>query len=330
MELNDSLQQRALLLAERFGLALIFVAVVAIFSSALPDTFLTSSNWSAIVSSQAITALIAVALVVTLTTGGFDLSVGSVAVLASIVASSLMAKNGWGLVPACLAALAVAVVVGTINGILVAYGGLDSLIVTLGSATVIEGIVSLTSNNQAIVGNISPDLLELGRNTTFGVPQLALISLAFCAVCWWVLSETPLGRWLGAIGSNSRAAELVGVRVRRLRLLTFLWSAGLAGIAGILLLAQQGSGNPAVNGIAFVLPALAAAFLGASAFFPGRFNVPGTILALLLVAVIVSGLTLLNVETWIEPVVNGLILIIAVGVSSLLRRQRLGTSPGSA
>jgi ribose transport system permease protein len=317
---------RFLLLAERLGLAAIFAITVIGFALAAPDTFPTSGNWSAIVSSQSVTAVIAVALVVTLTAGNFDLSVGSVAVLCSIVAAGLMSRSGLALVPASAVVLAIALAIGLLNGVLVAYARLDSLIVTLGTSTVIGGVISLYSDDLAVAEGVSSKLLDFGTAETLGLPRIALASLVIVGACWWVLSETPLGRRLTAIGSNSRAAELAGVRVRRLTLVTFLWSGGLAGLAGILLLAQQGTGNPAISGIAFMLPALAAAFLGASAFTPGQFNVPGTILALLLVASIVSGLTLLDADTWVEPVVNGAALIIAVGVSTAFRRQRLGAA----
>ena len=141
---------------------------------------------------------------------------------------------------------------------------------------------------------------------------------------WYLLGHTPVGRYLHSVGSNPQSARLVGLNVPRLVGLSFVLSGFLAGVAGVLLVARQGGGNPGL-GQTFVLPAFAAAFLGATAFKPGRFNVGGTVLVVFLVAFSTTGLALSEVGTWVEPVCQGGALIIAVAISTAIARHRVGT-----
>ncbi|MBS1878300.1 MAG: ABC transporter permease [Actinobacteria bacterium] len=313
----------ALGLAERFGILAIFVAIFVAFAIAQPETFLSAGNLRAIVSSQSVVAVVALGLMVPLVAGDFDLSVGTVAVAGSIVAATTMA-DGWALLPACGLTLLFGAVCGAVNGALVAYGGLNGLIATLGSATVLTGLISWHTHDLSISEGISPALSDLGTKNVLGVPGLALVAVAAALVVAYLMMATPFGRKLAAVGSSRAAAQLVGVRVRRMVFISFVCSALLGSLAGLLLVAQQGSGNPALSGFTLLLPALAAVYLGASAFLPGEFNVPGTVLGLLLVAVLVSGLTLAGAAAWVQSVVQGMALIIAVGTSSALRRRRMG------
>jgi ribose transport system permease protein len=144
---------------------------------------------------------------------------------------------------------------------------------------------------------------------------------------WYLLTQTVYGRQLTAIGVNLDAARLSGLMVRRRILVSFVLSGTIAGIAGVLQLARQGSGDPSTGGVEFILPALAAVFLGATAFQPGRYNVPGTILGLFFVGVAVSGLTLLGAKPWVQPVFNGAIVMLAVAASQFAARRRTGVAP---
>jgi ribose transport system permease protein len=307
---------------ERFGVVLIFAAVM-IFFSIDSSTFATSANWQVITSAQSVTAVLALALLFPLITGNFDLSVGAIAVGSSILVAKLQHTNHWDLLPACGLAIGIALAIGLMNGIVITKLGVNSFIATLASSTIIGGIIQLYSNNETISEGFSEDLGKFGIKTAVGIPLLALVAIGFAIIVAYVQTQTPFGRKLTAVGSNASAAELVGIRVNRLVLSTFLISALLAAIAGIMLLSQADSANPAANGIAVIVPALAAVYLGAATFFPGVFNVPGMILGLLLVAVLVSGLTLTGAEPWISPVCQGGALIVAVGASVQFRRQRL-------
>jgi ribose transport system permease protein len=313
-----------LLGAERFGLLALFALVVIGFSITQNETFATADNWRTIFQSQSVIAVIAFAVIVPLIAGNFDLSVGSNTVMCSIGAAAVMGKHGWSLAPAILFAMALGTVVGIVNGFLVARLRLNGFIATLGTATVIAGLIDAYSNGLPIVEGISEKLTNTGAETALGVPKLTWIVAVIAIVVYYVLAQTPFGRRLTAIGSNPEAARLVGVRVDRLVFTSYVLAGTLAGIAGVLLVANQGSGDPSTTGFALVLPALAAVFLGASGFTPGQYNVLGTVVGLLLVAAVVSGLVLSGAEPWVESVFNGTALVLAVGASAAFRRRRLG------
>lgn len=317
-------ESRLLVEAERFGLLGLMLVAIVLFAVLQPDSFATIDNLRAILASQSTLIVLALALMVPLIAGNFDLSVGANAIASGILAAGMMAHHDWGLAAATAAALVFAVLIGAINGFLVAYRGLNGLIATLGTATVLTGLISSYTDDQAITNNISGTLTNLGIKNFLGIPTLAVIALVVAVIVGYVITQTPAGRRLTAIGSSSSAARLVGVRVSRITFLSFIVAGLLAGITGMMIVAQQGSGNPAVNGVALLLPALAAVYLGASTLFPGQFNVPGTVLGLLFVAVIVSGLTLSGAAPWVESVVNGTALIVAVGASTAFRRRRMG------
>ncbi|MBL5973765.1 MAG: ABC transporter permease [Candidatus Leucobacter sulfamidivorax] len=313
---------RALLLAERFALPAIMVVTAVVFWVTQP-AFGTSANIQAILSSQSVILVLAMGMIVPLIAGNFDLSIGSIASLSSIVAAKLMVEQGVPVLLALALGLVCAMAIGAFNGYLVAYANLDALIATLGSSIVMTGIISWITNDLAVTG-IPSGITRLAITPVLGVPILVLLALLAAAVVAYLTAQTPFGRRLTAIGSNRNAADLVGIGVRRLQLVSFVISGFFGGIAGIMLLAQQGSGSPAVNPISLILPALAALFLGASAITPGQFNVLGTLIGLTLVSVLVSGLILAGANTWVQSIVTGGALILAVATSTALRRRRLG------
>lgn len=219
-----------------------------------------------------------------------------------------------------LAALSIGLAVGLASGVAVAYFQMNSFVWTLAVATMLGGYIQWYTGGQAISNHIAPALVKFGSGTWLGVP-LPVYAVAVLAVAaWYVLSHTPYGRSLYAIGENARAARLVGIPTRRYTLIAFGGSGLIAGVAGIILTART-AGATADNGTSMLFPALAAVFLGATAIQPGRFNVWGTVFGVALVAVSVSGLTLAGADTWVEPVFNGAALAVAVGLSSYLRRR---------
>ncbi|PPJ35712.1 ABC transporter permease [Nocardia nova] len=311
-------------LGERFGLVLFLLSVIALFSIMHPDTFATEANWRVIVSSQAVTLVVALALMIPLLSNNFDLSVGSVAGMSAMLAAGVMARNHWSLLVACFVVLVLGMTIGLFNGLLVTKLGLNGLIATLGTSTILDGALSWYSKNLSISYGISDGLVEFGTKTIAGLPWLAAVAVIIAALVAYVVTQTPVGRKLVAIGSSSPAARLVGIRVDAIVLGSYVISGILGAGAGILLLAQQGSASPGANGISFLLPALAAVFLGASTWRPGQFNVMGTILGLLLVAITVSGFTLSGAASWVNSVCYGAALIVAVGASAWFRRRRTG------
>lgn len=315
-------------LAETYGLVVFLLVAAATFSILQPELFPTRLNLANLAASQAVIAVVALGMIVPLVAGHFDFSVGAVAVLASVLLASLRFETGWPLWAACLAAICVGLVVGVINGLLVSVLHIEGLIATIGTSFIVGGIVMWQTDGRSIVGTGTDFLARLGVESTFGVPRLAIVAAVLAIGAAYLLTRTPFGRNVVAVGSNSRAAQLVGLPVRRIVLKTYVIAGFFGGVAGVLLFAQQGAGNPATDGLSLVLPAIAAVFLGASAFTPGRFNVPGTIVGLLLVAVLVSGLTLSGAEPWVRPALEGIALIVAVGMSAYFRRRHLGESLG--
>jgi ribose transport system permease protein len=313
-----------LLYGERYGLVGVLVATIVLFAFVDPHTFMTVSNWRSIGLSQSVTAVLGLAFILPLISGNFDLSVGANAIMCSLACAACMSRYHWPLVAAIVVCAVLGLGVGLFNGLLVTAARLNGLIATLGTAALLSALVTWYSNGVPIAFGISSALTNFGSDSVFGIPWLALVALAGAIVVAYLMTQTPYGRRLASIGSNRSAARLVGVRVNRLVLTSFVVAGGIAGLAGVLMLAQQGSANPSTDGISTLLPALTVAFLGASAFRPGEFNVPGLLVALVLIAVLESGLTLKGVADWVDPLCDGVALIVGVGLSAYFRAKRLG------
>lgn len=314
----------ALEVAERLGLPLLFLALVVVFSVLRPETFPTLANARTIASSQAVMAVSALALLFPLLAGRFDISVGANVGIASIATAAAMSSHHLSVAIAAGIGVLCGCLIGLVNGVLIAYFGIDSIICTIGVATVLGGVVFAYTDGIPVSTGISPTLTNLSIQRVAGIPALFVIMVVLALTVWAVMARFTFGRQLAAIGSNEVAARLTGLPIRRLVLLSFVCSGLLSGGAGVMLVAAQGNGNPQVGGIAFLLPALAAVFLGATTIFPGRYNVPGTVIAILFVGTAVSGLTLMGAQTWITDAFNGTAVIVAVGAAAAFRRRRTG------
>ena len=315
---------RVLAFAERYALVIVFVAVMVFFSlwSQTSDTFPTSANIKNVLGNQAVVGVLSLAIMFPLVCGEFDFSVGPVAGLSQVLCAGFMARLGVPLAVAVLVGIGVGAMIGVINGVATGRIGVNSLIVTLGISALVTGIVTWYTNSQSIITGISSDLTDLGAGDWLGVPRTLYVLAVVAAVVYYLLEHTPFGRYLYSIGSNPSAARLVGLPVERLVLLAFVLSGTLAGLAGVLLVARNGSASPQVGTVGDSLQALAAAFLGATAIKPGRFNVVGTLVAIFLLAFTVTGLSLAGVESWINDVFNGAALFVAVLISTVVGRRR--------
>jgi len=309
-------------LAERYALVA-FLGVLLIVFAVLPatsETFLTAANLRNVAANESVIAVAALAAMVPLLAGQFDVSIGAVLGMAQIAVASAMA-HGVALTGAIAIALACALVVGAVNGWLVAYLGVNSFIITLATATLVGGLVSLYTHDQVILQGVSQHLVDFGSGNLLGVPRVTWLVALVALLVAYGLGWTLQGRRLVSVGSNVRAARLVGMPVNRIMLASFVVAALLAGIAGVLQVARTGTGNPQI-GNAYTLAALSAAFLGASTIRPGRFNVPGTIIGVAFVAFSVNGLTLAGAADWVDPVFTGTALCVAVALSTVLGRRR--------
>jgi ribose transport system permease protein len=311
---------------ERYGLIIIFVVVAIFFSILRPSTFAQYPNFRSLAIAYSVLAIAALALIVPLVAGRFDISVGANIGMSSIVAASAMSTFDMPLPIAVFAGIATGCVIGLVNGVLVAYLGVNAIIGTLGVSIVLQGLMNAYTGGIPISSGLDPLLTRLSISITAGIPTLFIIMIIVAVIAWFVLRQTPYGRYLQAVGSNLSAARLTGIPVNRIVFLSFVISGGLAGIAGVLQIAAQGNADAATGSITFILPALAAAFLGATTWRPGTYNVGGTIIALYFLGMVVSGLSLLGVKPWVTDVFNGAAVIVAIVISAQLRRRRTGNA----
>ncbi|RYH59342.1 MAG: ABC transporter permease [Alcaligenaceae bacterium] len=314
-------------LAERYGVFGIIIAEILTFSILAPGTFPTVQNMQVIASAMSVMAIVALAILVPLVAGRFDVSVGASVSLCGVATVVAMRDHGFALVPAILIGVTFSVVLGIGNGIIIAYLGVNSIIATLGMASVVIGLLMSYTNGMPIYDGVSQNLLSINTKTVLGVPIIFLAALFLCLACWFLLTQSVFGKNLEAVGDNENAAILNGISAKRIVLTSFLVTGLFGGAAGILQVAFQGSGDPAVGSISFIMPALASVFLGATVVHPGKYNVPGTLAGLMFISITQSGLILLGLKPWVSEVFNGLAVVVAIAISAQLRRRRTGVVP---
>jgi ribose transport system permease protein len=312
-------------LLERFGGVLLLVLMFVVFTLALPGEFLTYDNVVGVVGNQAIIGLMALSVLLPLSCGVFDISVAGMMTLA-VVAVTWLFQTTTGSMPiplAILIVLAFAVLVGLVNGTLVLRGRIDPFIGTIATGAVLVGISQAIGNGTTIASDIPESFTDLAR-TQFGkIPITVVYFLIAMAVIWYVLDYTPFGRRAYATGASREAARLAGVRTNRVIYAAFVIAAVIASLAGVIYGSRLGSGPPNI-GASYLLPAYAAAFLGSTMIRPGRFNVPGLLVALCIVAFGINGLQLAGLPFWITEIYQGTILIIAVLLARWRSRRPTG------
>jgi ribose transport system permease protein len=293
------------------------VACLALFELLRPSVFLSSSNISVILSNASVAAVLAVGVSVSLVAGQFDLSIGEVLALSGIVVAKLINVGApWWV--AILGAILVSALVGAINGLLTVRGGVPSIVATLGMQSVILGVLTWTTND-AYIQILPQGLPKFGRGSVAGIPDIAIVMLVLCLLGALALRYTTAGRNLQAVGRNPEAARLAGINVGGYVVSSLICTAVFAGIAGVLLAANLSGGHPEV-GPGYVLPAFAAAFLGAAAHRTGTFTFIGGLYGAVLLTAVTNGLVISNAADWTANVVTGLVLIGAVVLSRVARR----------
>jgi len=307
-------------LLERIALPIAWVGVIVVFSILRPDTFLSSANAASMLSSQSGLLVLALAIIVPLTAGDYDLSLASTAGLAAMLIAVLNVQKQWPILLAVLFALAVAVLVGFVNGAVVILFRVDSMIVTLGMATFLAGIV-LWISGSATIGGISDGLVNLVVGSQFlGVPLNFYYGLALCILLAYVMEYTPIGLRLLIVGRGRDVARLSGIRVSAVRWGALVIAAVMAALAGVLSAGTSGSADPS-SVTTLLLPAFAAAFLGATTISPGRFTAWGCLVAVYFLVTGITGLQLLGAQTFVQDLFYGAALIVAVALSQLSRRR---------
>ena len=275
-------------LATRYTLLAVLVIETIGFSIALPDQFFTRDNIIGILNNQVIILILAMGSVFPLAVGEFDLSIGNIVGFSQVIVIGLLSKDSLSIPLAILIALVVAAMAGLANGLLLTYFRASSLIATLATGSVLLGLTYWYTGGETLYTNIPEQFTTIARDSLGGVQLPIYYAAAIAIVVGVVLTYTTTGRKIYAVGGNRRAATLVGIRVPRTIILAFVVSGFLAGVAGVVIASQLGTGDPSL-GPDLLLPAYAGSLLGATAFRPGRFNIPGAIVAVYLLAVATAG-----------------------------------------
>lgn len=298
----------------------IFLAIVVVFAIWTPQTFLSAGVWRTLLDAQSVTALAAIAALIPLVTGSFNLAVGAEVAFAGILTAWMLAKAGLPVTVSVPLTLLAGALIGLVSGLLITRVKIDSFIATLGMSSVLLAGVAWVSGSQQIL-NLGAAFSALATTSFLGITLPVYILVVVALVAWYVLERTPVGRRMYATGFNPDGARLAGVNTTRLQIGSLVAGGVVAALAGVLLTSRINTGDPTV-GPALLLPALTAVFLGSTQFKGGRFNVWGTVLAVYVLATGVKGLQLVGAPSWINELFNGVALLLAVGLSRWERTSR--------
>ena len=311
-----------------YGLLVVFLLIMVVFGLLRPASFFSATNINTILVSQSVTAILALGEMVPLATKQFDLSIGYLLGMAQVLVVGLQVLQGLSWPEATALILVFSLLAGFLNGALVTWFGIDSFIATMGTGTLFYGVTNWFSNGEQIGGMNLPASFTNLTQIVYGIPLPALYVAVIALILWLVTERLPIGRNLYVIGANVRAAELTGINVKRHVMGAFVASGLLSGFAGIVLGSVLQTGTPSV-GPEYLLPAFAATLLGATSIKPGRVNVVGTLLSVLVLAFSFSGVQQLGAPFYVQYFFNGGILIVAVGLSvyATQRRRRAAAQP---
>ncbi|MDF3304422.1 ribose ABC transporter permease [Rhodococcus sp. T2V] len=310
---TNGIRHHVTALADRLGVALALIVLIAVFSAVAPY-FLSVDNLFDVARQISVTAILGAGLTFVIMTGGIDLSVGSAVGVTAFVAVAL-SINGAPTPIALLGALAAGLVIGLINGVLVAGLGLASFIVTLAALTYLRGVTYVGTDGKTL---FSTDLgyAVLGHGSLLGVPIPVLVMAAVFAGGWYLLNRTVFGRWVRAVGGNAEAARLAGIPVRRVLTTVYVISGICAAVGGIIASARLQSAVPDL-GAGYELSAIAAVVLGGTSLMGGRGSLIGTLVGAAIIGVLVNGMTLLDVSTFYQQIIQGAVIVLAVALDRL-------------
>ena len=303
----------------RFSGIYVWIALIVLFAIWAPSTFFTVNNARIIAGDSAISAMLAIALILPLASGTFDLSIAANMGL-SVVTIILLMSHGHSAFVAVLAGVGLSLVVGLVNAYIVEFLHVDSFIGTLGMSSVLAAATYYVTNGTQIYLTGHTTFQAIANHQLLGLPLAFFYMIVLALVIWYVLEYTPLGRRVYAVGGNPIAARLAGVSVRKVSFFALLIAGLLAGLIGIILAGKLSTANTTV-GPPYLLPAFSAVFLGTTQILPGRFNVPGTLVAIGMLATGVKGLQLVGAPIYVNDLFNGVALIVAVALAARSRRE---------
>jgi ribose transport system permease protein len=294
---------------EKYATLFLLIILVIGFSLAT-DRFLTTENLTNLLVVQAVISCVAFAAIIPLIAGEFDLSLGNMIGFLAMLGAVLGAA-GYGPFVVVTTMIVASVVCGLVNGALTVKFEISSFIATLGTGILLSGFTFALSNGQVIFSGVPEAITYVGQEHFLGLGITVWLTVLIAIVLLYVTEHTPFGTKLYAIGGSERVAFLAGIRTGLLKIIAFVLAGLLVGIGAIFALGQNGAANPGY-GPDLLLPAYAAAFLGVTSYRPGYYNIPGAIVAILLLAVGFNGLNLLGAPFWVQPIFNGAVLIVAV------------------
>lgn len=297
-----------------YGLAVLIV----VFGVAEPDLFLTETNLKVILINSAITGTLACGMLVPVLAGQLDLSFGSVAGFAAVFFTWLTQRSDINTFVLAAIAVLVAAVFGVVSGLLVSLFDLNSLIVTLGMSSVAAGTMKIITKGNTMPAELDPAFSDMGIESIGPIPILVLIMLFVATVVYIWLEHTPNGRFILATGNNANAARLAGVNVPRIQVITLTFSAAVAGLVGVLIVARVGTATD-TSAAGYLLPVIAAVFLGSTQVMH-RPNVVGTLIAIYLLGTGVQGFQLRGSMPWVNEMFNGAVLLVAIAIATVRRR----------
>ncbi|GAA3208447.1 ABC transporter permease [Actinocorallia longicatena] len=300
------------------GLALV-LALIVVYASLRTDAFLSSNNLLNVLRQVSVLMVLASGLTLLMTAGGMDFSMGSTMGVTVSFASQLI-DNGHSEVATIFLSMLLATVIGLVNGVVVTYAKVAPFVVTLATATILDGIALLIIDGMSI--SIGTHLSWLGGDKTFGIPNLVYVALAVLVVVGLVMQYTIFGRDAFAIGGNEDVARLSGIRVDRDKLVLYALSGALAGVAGIMLLARLAGSSPNAGGLQFQLQAVAAVVIGGTSLAGGKGTIVGTFFGVILLGVVANVLNLLGINNYYQTISVGAVLLIAAVANLLQGRSR--------
>jgi ribose transport system permease protein len=311
--------QVCLTILSKYGTIIALTLMIIGFSMVRPAQFPTIKNALVILKAGAEVSIVAIGLTVVMVLLDFDLSIGFLASLAGILTTGLMSYQQLPWPLAVAIGLLVGSAAGFINGKIVTGLGVSSIITTLATGSIFVGLTFWYGRGSAVFSGIPKEFVGLARATPFGIPSNVILMAVFAFLIWVFLTHTEKGRHMYAIGGSPEAARLSGINVERTRVLAFTITGFASALAGIALAARLSQGHPQ-GGDAFLLDSFTACFLGAATLRNGEFNVPGTVIAVIIISVMVNGLTMVGAEFFLQNIIKGSLLVAAVALSGVGRR----------
>jgi ribose transport system permease protein len=307
------------LLLAKYGTIVGLVIMIGAFSAMAPAAFPTLSNGINVLNQAALALIIAGGLTVAVIVGELDLSIGFAASFEGVLVTGLMVNNGLPPAVAIPIVLLVGALIGLINGLIVTKVGVNSVIATLGTGTIVVGLNFAYSSGAPIAAGVPDSFVDIALGRLWGIPHNVLIMIVVTALLWVLVERTSIGQSIQAVGGNPLAARFSGIRVDRIKIMGFMVAGVCAAITGILLASALGSGTTSAAD-SYLLTAFAAVFLGSATLRDGEFHIIGTLFGGLIIAIGFNGLAIFGAPTFYQYVFQGAILILAVGLSSLGRR----------